>query len=84
MREGDVAAGIREKGSGVPCLCSSATQTQLERPDAATYRDQLERLEVAVAAVACARERLLYAQSSCAYAVGDVDDAREFLELPEE
>ena len=54
------------------------------RMQRATYRNQLERLEVSVAAVACARERLLYAQASCAYTVGYVDDAREFLELPEE
>jgi hypothetical protein len=53
-------------------------------PEASTYRDQLECLKVAVAASARAPERLLDAQAGGAYAVRDVDDARQFLELPEE
>jgi hypothetical protein len=53
-------------------------------PEASTYRDQLECLKVAVAASARAPERLLDAQAGGAYTVRDVDDARQFLELPEE
>jgi hypothetical protein len=53
-------------------------------PKASTYRDQLERLKVAVCTAARAPEGLLDAQPSGAYAVRYVDDAREFLELPEE
>jgi hypothetical protein len=54
------------------------------RLDESTHRNQLKRVEVAIAAVARALEGLLYAQSSCAHAVRDVDDARQLLELPEE
>lgn len=50
----------------------------------AAHRDQLECLKVAICTAARALKRLLYAQSGCAYAVRYVDDAREFLELPEE
>jgi hypothetical protein len=53
-------------------------------PEASTYRDQLERLKVAVAASARAPERLLDAQAGSAYTVRDVDDARQFLEFPKE
>jgi hypothetical protein len=53
-------------------------------PEASTYLDQLERLKVAVSAATGAPERLLDAQAGGAYAVRDVDDARELLELPEE
>jgi hypothetical protein len=53
-------------------------------PFAATYRDQLERLKVAIGAATGALKRLLYAQTSCAYTIRNVDDAREFLQLPEE
>jgi hypothetical protein len=63
------------------CLCQH--RRRRVRPDAA-YRDQLERVEVAVGTAARAAERLLDAQASGAYAVRDVDDAGEFLELPEE
>lgn len=48
------------------------------------HRDQLERVEVAVRTAARAAERLLDAQAGGAYAVRDVDDAGEFLKLPEE
>lgn len=51
---------------------------------AATHSDQLESFQVAVCTAAGAREGLLYAQASCAYTVGYVDDARQLLELPEE
>ena len=53
-------------------------------PNAATHRHQLERLKVAVPTATRALEWLLYAQSSCAYTIRYIDDAREFLELPEE
>lgn len=68
----------------MPISSSVCDPTHDTAPDAATYRNQLERLEVAVAAAARALERLLYAQSSCAHAVRDIDDARQLLELPEE
>lgn len=53
-------------------------------PHAATHLDKLEQLKVLVTTAARAFERLLYAQSSCAYAIRYVDDAREFFQLPEE
>lgn len=49
-----------------------------------TYGDQFKVLKVSVRAAACTLERLLYAQTSRAYTVRDVDDARQFLQLPEE
>jgi hypothetical protein len=49
-----------------------------------TYGDQLEVLEVLVAAVAGAAEGLLYAEPGGAHAVGDVDYASKLLELEEE
>lgn len=50
----------------------------------ATHRDQLKRLKVTVCTAAGALEGLLDAQAGRAHAVGDVDYARKFLELPEE
>jgi hypothetical protein len=49
-----------------------------------TYGDQLEVLEVLVAAVAGAAEGLLDAEPGGADAVGDVDYAGKLLELEEE
>jgi len=65
----------------MPVYISTSCDTLL---DAATYRDQLERLKVAVSTAAGAFERLLDAQARCAYTVGYVDNAREFFEFPEE
>jgi len=63
------------------CVCQHGTRHT--GPDAA-HRHQLERVEVAVRTAARAAERLLDAQAGGAYAVRDVDDAGEFLKLPEE
>lgn len=48
------------------------------------YRDQLELLKVGVSTATGALEGLLDAQASCAYTVGDVDNARELFEFPEQ
>jgi uncharacterized protein YecE (DUF72 family) len=85
VRERNVAAGVGQKGARVPCLVLSVHYAMRHGiPHAGAYRDQLESLKVAVGAVARAAERLLYAQTGCAYAVRDVYDARELLQLPEE
>ena len=50
----------------------------------ATYCYQLELLKVAVGAAAGALEGLLDAQTSRSHAVGNIDNARQLLQLPEE
>jgi hypothetical protein len=49
-----------------------------------TYRNELKALKVDIAAAAQTFEGLLDTQTGGAYAVGDIDDARELLELPKE
>jgi hypothetical protein len=81
-REQCSRTSLTEKG---PCSTPVAISAACDQmPKASTYRDQLKRLKVAVAAAARAPERLLNAQTSRAYAVRDVDDAREFLQLPKQ
>ena len=59
VRKSDIAAGVREKGSGIPCLrtifrvCAKAARSVF------AYRDQLEPLEIITSAETT--ERFLYA-----------------------
>lgn len=82
VREGDVAAGVAEERARVPGLrvLAALAMASLRR----AYGDQLEVLEVLVAAVAGTAEGLLYAEPGGAHAVRDVDYAGQLLELEEE
>lgn len=77
-----------QKGRGQCSMPAKVSQSALFAKQKAakqvTYSDELKGLQVRVRTAACTLERLLNAQASRADAVGDVDDARELLELPEE
>jgi hypothetical protein len=83
VREGDVAAGVGEERTCVPCLHLLDLYAQAPCFEK-MYCDELEALKVDVAAAAQTFEGLLNTQAGGAYTVGDVDDARELLELPKE
>lgn len=51
---------------------------------AATHRDEVKRLKVAIRATARTAKGALDAQAGGAHTVRDVDYAREFFELPEQ
>lgn len=66
----------------MPAGVNTASTMRVLHP--ATHCYKLEALKVAVRAAAGALEGFLDAQTCRANAVGDVDYAREFLQLPEE
>ena len=68
----------------MPMYISTVCDIDTAGINAATHLDQLKRLKVAIRTAACALEGLLDAQACRADTVGYVDDARQFLELPEQ
>jgi hypothetical protein len=50
VRKSDIAAGVREKRSGIPCLRTSLEVVRRQGKSAVAYRDQLEPLEIMASA----------------------------------